>query len=114
MRFYWLALGVLAVWRLTHLFVVEDGPWDILIRFRGALGSGFWGKLINCVYCLSVWVAVPIAWWLGATWPERLLLWPALSAGAILLERATARQPAYYHEDEQGPTQSAKQDRADS
>ena len=108
MRFYWLALGILAGWRITHLCVAEDGPWDVLIRLRRALGSGFWGKLVTCFYCLSLWVAAPIAAWLGLSWSERLLLWPALSAGAILLERATLVQPAYYREDEEGPTQTAE------
>jgi len=103
MRFYWLALGVLGVWRVTHLFVAEDGPWDTLARLRRVLGSGFWGKLVACFYCLSLWVAAPIAAWLGESWPERLLLWPALSAGAILLERATAVEPAVYREDEEPP-----------
>jgi hypothetical protein len=108
MRFYWLALGILAVWRITHLCVGEDGPWDVLIRLRSALGSGFWGKLVNCFYCLSLWVAAPIAVWQGTSWLERLLLWPALSAGAILLERATMVQPAYYREDEERPTQTGE------
>lgn len=99
MRFYWLALGILAVWRLTHLFAAEDGPWDAMARLRRALGSGFWGKLAACFYCLSLWVAAPVAAWLGESWPERLLLWPALSAGAILLERATGIEPPVYRED---------------
>ena len=101
MRFYWLALGVLGVWRLTHLITAEDGPWDTMARLRRTLGSGFWGRLAACFYCLSLWVAAPMAAWLGESWPERLLLWPALSAGAILLERATEVEPAIYREDEE-------------
>ena len=42
MRFYWLALGILAVWRVTHLLHAEDGPWDVLYRLRRRLGDGFW------------------------------------------------------------------------
>jgi len=88
-KHYWFVLGVLAVWRLTHLFHGEDGPWDILVRLRHAAGHGFWGKLLDCFYCLSLWIALPIAIGLGDGWPERLCLWPSLSAGAILLERVT-------------------------
>ncbi len=104
-RFYWLLLGVLCAWRVTHLLQAEDGPWDLVVRLRRRAGSGQWGRLLDCFYCLSAWVAVPLAWALGATWGERLLLWPALSAGAILLERVTApreRVPAaaYYEEPE--------------
>ncbi len=43
MRFYVVVLGMLAVWRITHLLNAEDGPWKLLVRFRRALGNGFWG-----------------------------------------------------------------------
>jgi len=92
MRFYWLALGALAVWRITHLLANEDGPWDLILRLRKAVGSGFWGKLMDCFYCVSVWVALPFAYVLADGWREGLLLWPALSGAAILLERATAQK----------------------
>ena len=114
MTFYWLVLGVLGVWRVTHLLHAEDGPWDLLVRVRRRVGNGFWGALLDCFYCLSLWVAIPFALLLGQGWKERLLLWPALSGGAILLERATARpearapdvyveDPAVYVEAEENP-----------
>jgi hypothetical protein len=89
MDFYWLALGVLGVWRLTHLLQAEDGPWDLIVRLRGAVGHGFWGSLLDCFYCLSLWIAAPFAWFLGDSWKEIVLLWLALSGGASLLERLT-------------------------
>ena len=52
-------------------------------------GDGFWGTLLDCFYCLSLWIAAPIAWWMGSQWLERCVLWLALSGGAILLERVT-------------------------
>lgn len=91
MDFYWFLLGVLAVWRITHLLQAEDGPWDLVVHLRRRAGTGFWGQLLDCFYCLSVWTAAPFALYLGETHAQRLLLWPALSAGAILLERITAR-----------------------
>jgi hypothetical protein len=94
MRFYWLILGVLAVWRFTHLLSYEEGPWDSLERLRQRASGGFWGKLLGCFYCLSLWSALPLALWIGTDWLERVLLWPALSAGAILLERISSREPA--------------------
>jgi hypothetical protein len=100
-----LALGVLAVWRLTHLLAAEDGPGDILVRFRRRAGNGFWGKLLDCFYCLSLWIAAPFALLLAAGWKEGLLSWLGFSAGAILLERATGPRPgvppALYMEDEE-------------
>jgi hypothetical protein len=89
MKVYRLVLGLLTVWRITHLLQAEDGPWDIVIRLRQAAGDGFWGKLLDCFYCLSLWVAAPLAFLLGESWWERALLWPSLSAGASLLEQAT-------------------------
>jgi len=102
MSFYWWLLGTLCVWRLTHLLVVEDGPWHSIAELRRVAASGLWGDLFGCFYCLSLWIALPLAALLGETMLERALLWPALSAGAILLERATLpppRPPAVYKED---------------
>jgi hypothetical protein len=105
MEFYGLVLGALCVWRVTHLLNAEDGPWDLLVRLRRRVGEGFWGGLLDCFYCLSLWIAAPFAWLLGGGVRERLLLWPALSAAAILLERITNRKagpaPVYYSEDEE-------------
>jgi Protein of unknown function (DUF1360) len=89
MKLYRLILGLLAVWRITHLLQTEDGPWDVVVRVRRAAGHGFWGKLLDCFYCLSLWVAAPLAFLVGKSWSERALLWPSLSAGASLLEQAT-------------------------
>lgn len=90
MEIKWL-LGILAVWRITHLLWAEDGPWDGVVRLRQRAGSGFWGQLMDCFYCLSLWVALPLVLLLAPDWKTLLLAWPALSGGAILLERLTQR-----------------------
>lgn len=82
-----LVAAALAVWRLTHLLVAEDGPGWIVARLRAALGSGFWGSAFGCFHCMSLWVALPCALALGASWGEKLALWLALSGAACLLER---------------------------
>jgi hypothetical protein len=82
-------LAALAVWRLTHLFAKEDGPWDMMVRLRRALGAGFLGRLLACFYCLSVWIAVPFTFFLKGTVIERIVIWLALSGAAALLERVT-------------------------
>lgn len=86
-----MVLGILSVWRVTHLLQAEDGPGDMVVRVRRLLGNGFWADLLNCFYCLSLWVAVPFAWLIGGSLQEQLLLILALSGAAILLERATAQ-----------------------
>jgi hypothetical protein len=107
MSLYGLILGILGVWRVTHLLNAEDGPADLLVRLRRRVGQGFWGGLLDCFYCLSLWLAAPFALAIGGGWADRLLLWPALSAGAVLLERVTAPQSSiplapYFEEEEKG------------
>ena len=105
MRLWHFLLGALAVWRLTHLFAAEDGPSHLIVRLRQRAGSGFWGSLLDCFYCLSLWISVPFALLLSGQWREWILLWPALSAAAILLEHAinrVARQPAIFWEEPPG------------
>jgi hypothetical protein len=93
LRSYWFIVGVLGVWRLTHLLQTEDGPWNLVVRLRHAAGKGFPSQLMDCFNCLSLWIAAPFACLLGEGLPERLLRWPAISGGAILLQRATEKEP---------------------
>ena len=92
-KFYWLVLGILSVWRITYFLQAEDGPWDVVVRLRLAVGNGFWGKLLDCFYCLSIWISAPFAWWIGEGWRESILLWLSFSAGASLLDKLTAPKP---------------------
>lgn len=105
-KFYWFVLGALCVWRVTHFIHAEDGPWNLVSRVRAKATGPFWRQLVDCFYCLSLWVAAPLAYWLGVAVNEKLLLWPALSAVAILLERSTREPeaaPAQYVEESEGP-----------
>lgn len=79
-------LAIFAVWRVTHLLAQEDGPWDV---FRGLRRMRIAGKVVSCFYCLSVWVAIPFAFFLNGNVIETLVGWLALSGAAILLERMT-------------------------
>jgi Protein of unknown function (DUF1360) len=78
-------LAALAVWRLTHLFTKEDGPWEVFLRLR----EGIPGQLFSCFYCLSLWIAVPFVWFTGGNAVEKVVTWLALSGAAVLLEKAT-------------------------
>ena len=96
-------LGILGVWRLTHLLHAEDGPGQVTVRLRRVAGDGVLGQAMDCFQCLSLWMAAPFAVLIGQGWLERTLLWPALSAGAIVLEVILQRlKPAgvRYFEDE--------------
>lgn len=81
----------LAVWRVTHLLSQEDGPFDIVIRFRKLFGHGFFGNLLDCFYCLSIWIAVPFAMLLQDDWKQRVIAWLALSGAACILFKLTEK-----------------------
>jgi hypothetical protein len=91
MKWYLLIIGLLAAWRITHLLQAEDGPFDLIYRLRKASGNSVFGRMMDCFNCLSLWVAMPFAYFMGDTWAEKILLWLALSGGAILLERLTQK-----------------------
>ena len=88
-------VAALATWRVTHLLAEEDGPGDIVVRLRRRAGSSWAGDLMDCFYCLSIWVAAPIS--VGLVRGRRvdpvawLASWLALSGAACLLEQATRR-----------------------
>ena len=91
-QFYGLTLGILAVWRVTHLLTAEDGPADLVLRLRSLLANTLFASLLDCFYCLSLWIALPLAPLLSHSVTTGLLTWLALSGGACLLH-GMARTP---------------------
>ncbi len=93
----------LAAYRLTHLFVHEDGPFSVFdwIRYKAGVtveqhtlrsiqdgwmsigetahADGFWAELLVCPLCLSVWFAAIVHFL-----PDFILDWLAV-AGVCLL-----------------------------
>jgi hypothetical protein len=86
-RWFEITVATLATWRVTHLIAMEDGPGDLIVSMRKRFGDSFFGKLMDCFYCLSLWLAAPIACLLAETWRDWLMLWLALSGAACLLEK---------------------------
>ena len=84
------AVGALATWRLTHLLAEEDGPGGVIVRLRVRAGDGWAGELLDCFYCMSMWVAAPVAVVVAPRPREVPLAWLALSGAACLFEQATA------------------------
>jgi len=82
----------LAVWRVTHLLSQEDGPFDAVIKFRKLFGQGFFGTLLDCFYCLSLWITIPFGILLSNELLEGIILWLALSGAACLLFKLTEKK----------------------
>lgn len=87
MTAYLFLISILSVWRVTHLIQAEDGPFDIIFKLRKLAGNSFFGSLMDCFFCLSIWVALPIGIYFGNNWMEKILLVLSLSAAAIFLEQ---------------------------
>ena len=92
-----LLIAALATWRLTTLLVNEDGPLDMLVKFRSFIGikwdaqsepygTNFVAEAFTCVWCLSFWTGAVMAIFIApsiAWYPVYAL---ALSAAAIIIE----------------------------
>lgn len=79
------AVASLAVYRISRMITDEEGPFAIFSKLRGLAKPDTWiGRGLECIMCVSVWVALPIALWLGGDW---LLTWPALSAVTIIIRK---------------------------
>ena len=79
----------LSTWRISSMFINEDGPFDIFFRIREWIGDeGFFASLFSCVLCLSVWVAIflTLSAIMNKTVTLYLMLPFALSAIAVILE----------------------------
>ena len=85
-------LATLATWRVAHLLAEEDGPGDVLVHLRRRAGSSWAGDLLDCFYCLSVWVAVPCSVGLAGRRRVDPLWCLAVSGAACLLEQGTTAQ----------------------
>lgn len=100
-----LILG-LATWRISSLLVNETGPGDIFVKLREEFGfthdsekhkviipEGFWGDLLSCVWCCSLFVAA--GWVLFYILLPGLATWTALvfalSTMAVLVQCVTER-----------------------
>lgn len=73
-----------ATWRIASLFVQESGPFDIFTRIRELEGirhddegnilatpNTFFGELLSCIWCSSLWVAL--------FWGIVILVFPAVA-----------------------------------
>lgn len=96
-----LALASLATWRIACLLYWEDGPLEVFLKLRSKARPGtFAGDLLDCFWCLSVWVGTACA---VVAWSE--LWWTltpfAASACALLLAGGRERMRSMLNEGEE-------------
>ena len=94
---------VLATWRTASLLVREDGPFDILARFRYFIGvryddySRTYGKNVvakafTCVWCISLWISLATTFFINpANVAQYFITWLAVSAGVIIVDEVIER-----------------------
>jgi hypothetical protein len=80
---------VIVVWRLTHLISAEDGPFDLILKLRQKAGDSFFGKLMDCFYCLSIWIGAAAALYESRKPQEIIILALYYSGTSLLLEKLT-------------------------
>lgn len=88
-------LLTLAVYRLAQLLVYDDGPFDLIFKFRDWIGAydrneageaqSHFGKFFSCVYCVGFWLALPAAFVISVS-TSSLIWWLAIAGGQAFLE----------------------------
>ncbi len=113
-------VAALATWRLSFLVAREDGPWQLFAHLRRVTENVAMGRAFRCVKCLSVWFAAPLAFFVGGSRGQILVVWLGLSGVAALIDEWT-RPPFEWKEqppnellrrDSEGTTESAAQDKS--
>jgi hypothetical protein len=85
-------LMVFATWRVAHLIAHEDGPFGVIAKLRLRAGNSEWGRLMDCSYCLGLWIAATVMLWPSLHGWRVILVWLSVSGGACLLERVTEKK----------------------
>lgn len=78
-------IASLATYRVVRLVTIEEGPFSLALKLRGLLDPDVrtWvGRGMQCVWCLSFWIAPALL--LLATNPIGLLLVQGLAVSALV------------------------------
>jgi hypothetical protein len=80
-------LASLAVYRLSRMITDEEGPFSVFTMLRGWFPPVNWiGRGLECIMCVSVWVALPVALFIDWTWTAPLT-WLALSSVTVIIRK---------------------------
>jgi hypothetical protein len=90
---FWILLVLLcaATWRVTYLFMWEEGPFKVIMHLRALTGVRHVddvptaypdGNVFACYWCLSVWVAIVLT--VIALTPAWIVLIPLFASGVAI------------------------------
>ena len=80
---------VIVTWRVTHLISNEDGPFEIIFKLRQIAGNSFFGKLMDCFYCLSIWIGFLLSIYISNQAIEIIFFTLYFSGTSIIIEKLT-------------------------
>lgn len=85
-------LAAFATYRLGYMFSQEDGPFDLFVWYRSKVLKPQWFAVgLRCLYCVSFWTGLLLGSLLVRlgyiTLYDLLLVWPALSGAAVVLDK---------------------------
>jgi len=84
-------IAALATYRVAKMLSSEEGPFSLFDKFRDLFQKENWiGRGVRCPWCISFWAAMVsvLMIYLGLRW---ILLWPAISGAAVLLDQLARR-----------------------
>lgn len=81
MTWLWFVIASLATYYAARSIAQEDGPWGVLDRIRLRFDSGYIGKGIRCVVCVSAYTALAAALFMALLGLYDVWLWPLVWLG---------------------------------
>lgn len=80
----------LGAYRLARIITMEDGPFDLAVKFREWVYTRFdenhWiNRGLSCPYCVSFWLALLLALLAWQSPQMTILLWLGAAGGSALL-----------------------------
>ena len=100
-----IAMSILATYRLAQFIAYDDAPFGLMYKARNYFGRkaansknyGFWwsiAEMINCPFCLGLWIALLIALIVNGFQPYSILLWLAIAGGQAWIENMALQKQA--------------------
>lgn len=79
------AMSVLAVYRVSYMIAVEDGPFDLYVMLRARFNQATWiGRGLVCPLCISFWLSAIPAIFMPVPF---VLNWLAIAGTCLIIHK---------------------------